>query len=457
MYNAIIAKIKVSEHPNALRLSIGHCLGFTVVVSKDTEDDQLGIFFPSDGVLSEGFCQANHLYPIYDNHGRKIGGGFIDPKNRRVRAQSFRGVKSEGLWVPLSYLFYLKTSVSHFKEGDSFTEVKGVEICKKYINPATLRAIKSQGNQKKANPSRRETPMFPMLADTSQLKYKISEIPAGSKIYISAKAHGTSGRTSYSPLFTENPGLKERLEIFFVELSSSLNVLKAFRESTKNFKKYDYLTGSRRVIKDRNPGESGFYASDKFRYQATDIVKPFLRKGETIFYEIVGYAGDSKIMPDGDNTKVGDKEFVKEFGKTTEWTYGCLPGQFKILVYDWKICNEDGSIQYSYPWSYIQKRCKDSGVLNTVVNLSSYYVLTENPMFARNNYVTREMLQTIVHNMTEDKFDPLGNHLMEGVCLRVENEGSLVGVYKNKAQSFGILEGYISPDTVNIEELESYQ
>ena len=68
-------------------------------------------------------------------------------------------------------------------------------------------------------------------------------------------------------------------------------IKKAWKEATKKADNYTYLTGSRRVIKDVYGGQ-GFYKSDKFRYEASQIVKPFLEKGESIFYEIVGYAGD---------------------------------------------------------------------------------------------------------------------------------------------------------------------
>jgi hypothetical protein len=44
----------------------------------------------------------------------------------------------------------------------------------------------------------------------------------------------------------------------------------------------------------------------------------------------------------GDNKAVGSKDFIKKFGKTTEWTYGCIPGQNEIYIYNWMISNEDG-------------------------------------------------------------------------------------------------------------------
>ena len=210
MYQAIISRIKTAPHTNADRLQKGFCHGFTVVIGLDIEDEQLGVFFPQDGVLDDEFCKANNLYPVFDSEGKRIGGGFIDPKNRRVRGQNFRGVRSEGFWVPISYFSYLGMTESEFKEGEVFTSLKGKEICAKYINEATQRAIsKQKGTKKKA--TLREIPMLPMVEDTKQFRYYNKSIPLGARVWVTSKCHGTSGRTSYAIL----PYTETRLSRFF--------------------------------------------------------------------------------------------------------------------------------------------------------------------------------------------------------------------------------------------------
>lgn len=188
MYSAIISKITVSAHPNADRLAVGRCLGFKVVVSLGTQDEQLGIFFPCDGQLSDAYCVANNLYPVLDEAGNRIGGGFISPKSPRVRAQRFRGVDSEGLWMPLNSLSTFG-DVTSLKEGDTLTNFNGSEICSKWLNAATLKAIGQRGKQEKA--SRKETRWLKMHPDTAQLKYKLDSIPVGSSVVITEKLHGT--------------------------------------------------------------------------------------------------------------------------------------------------------------------------------------------------------------------------------------------------------------------------
>ncbi len=440
MYNALVTKIKTQPHPNADRLQIGMCHGFQVVVGLDTQDDQLGVFFPCDGQLSDEFCKQNHLYPEYNSLGERVGGGFIDPKNRRVRAQNFRKVKSEGFWVPLSYFEYTGYDL---KEGDMFTKLGKHEVCNKFINPATLRALKNaKGGSTKVNV--KETPMFPMHLDTKQLRYYIDSLPKDSTIYITEKLHGTSGRTGYSP----KPKLKPTLVQKFKE-----NILSFF--GIEEAPKYEILTGSRRVIKTVVPGQSGYYNSDSFRYEISERLKPFLRKGESIYYEIVGYVGDSPIMPEVDNSTVG-KDFVKKFGKKTAWTYGNVPGQYEIYVYNWMISTEDGH-HYSYPWDYIVKRCEECG-LNTAPLLDRRK-LVQDSSFGPEYLIDKEDLAARVDELTQDQFSTLHPHLAEGVCLRVEKDGQMVNIYKNKARSFGILEGYLKQDEayVDTEEVESYQ
>lgn len=189
MYSAIIGTITVKEHPNADRLALGEISGFQVVVSKDTVDGQIGIFFPSDGCLSDAYCSANSLWPIFEE-GVRVGGGFIDPKNNRVRAQNFRGEISEGLFMPLTSLKGLISdkAIESLTLGTTFTELDGIKICGKWINPQTRKYMQGL-NKVKTN--RKETPWLTMWQDTAQLKYKISDLKTGDKIILTEKIHGT--------------------------------------------------------------------------------------------------------------------------------------------------------------------------------------------------------------------------------------------------------------------------
>ena len=117
MYNAYITRIKnLHKHPNADRLQIGECFGNAVIVSMEYEDNQLGVYFPSDGQLSVEFADANNLLRKKDENGNNIG-GYMDPDKRNVTAIKLRGEKSDGLFLPLKSLESFG-DITALREGD---------------------------------------------------------------------------------------------------------------------------------------------------------------------------------------------------------------------------------------------------------------------------------------------------------------------------------------------------
>ncbi len=136
MYQAIIARVKTKPHPNADRIQLGDVLGNQVVVGLATQDGELGIYFPSDGLLSHEYCLANNLY---NKSARTALGlpegptGFFD-LNRRIRTQGFRGEKSDGLWMPLSSLSEFDT-LENLTEGVMLSVASsGHQFCEKWYS-----------------------------------------------------------------------------------------------------------------------------------------------------------------------------------------------------------------------------------------------------------------------------------------------------------------------------------
>lgn len=184
---AIITRVKVRPHPNADKLQLAIAAGMQVVVGLDTKDGELGVFFDSNLALSPEFCKENDLYPRFDESGKKVGGGFFDPKNSRVRAQSFRGEKSYGYWCPISYLAFTGYDISTLNEGDQFDTLNDIPICHKYIVPVKGG---SQGQNKAKKATLRETAMMLMHYDTEQYKYQKDRIKIGDLLTITLKLHG---------------------------------------------------------------------------------------------------------------------------------------------------------------------------------------------------------------------------------------------------------------------------
>ena len=306
MYYAYITRLKnVRPHSNADRLKLGDCFGNTVVVSLEYEDNQLGIYFPSDGQLSIEFADANNLVRKKDENGNNIG-GYMDPDKRNVTAIKLRGEKSDGLFLPLSSLESFG-DITQLKDGDRIDVFNGHEICKKYI-PKKQHKV---GGYKEGNKTRKHVapiaPLFTEHVDTEQLAYNLGAFQYGDIVEITLKMHGTSQRTGYLPVLK---GYKRTIWD------------KLFRREGKPIYDWGYVTGTRRVVLKNY--EAGYYGSDSFREPHAKFFEGKLNKGETVYYEVVGFTDDGKpIMSSCENKKTQDKEFIKQYGETTVFSYGC--------------------------------------------------------------------------------------------------------------------------------------
>ena len=95
-YSAIITPLKnVRAHSNADRLLLATVVGEQVIVGLDSKDGDIGVFFPIDGQLTPDFLKAMNLYRKNEMNSDPNETGMFD-ENGRVRAQVFRGEKSEG-------------------------------------------------------------------------------------------------------------------------------------------------------------------------------------------------------------------------------------------------------------------------------------------------------------------------------------------------------------------------
>ena len=458
MYNAYVTTIKnVRKHPNADRLQLGECFGNTVCVNLNYTDGQIGVYFPTDGQLSVEFAEANNLLRKKDADGNNIG-GYMDPNKRNVTSIRLRGEKSDGLFLPLSCLDTFGDT-STLKVGDTINVFNGHEICTKYI-PRRNHSNRSEGNRtrkKKVDVA----PLFMEHADTEQLAYNLSAFKPGDKIEITLKMHGTSQRTGYLPVFKK---YKRTL------LDRILR-----REGTPVYD-WGYVSGTRRTVLENYEG--GYYGSNEFREQHSKFFEGKLWKGEEVFYEVVGFThAGTPIMATANNKKINDKEFVKLYGETPPFSYGCEPSpkifigyndstygyqnepvtvnipQSDIYVYRMTITNEDGNI-VEYTPDFMRYRCEQMGVKTVPV-----FWKGEVPIIENDEALPDDMKITVgdwVKDLAEvyyDGPDPVGKtHVREGVVVRILNRPKFAA-YKHKNFSFKVLEGIIK-DTADAPDME---
>ena len=199
-------------------------------------------------------------------------------------------------------------------------------------------------------------PLFTEHADTEQLAYNLGAFKPGDEIEITLKMHGTSQRTGYLPVFK---GYKRTFKDWLL------------RRNGKPIYDWGYVSGTRRTVLDNYDG--GYYGSNEFREQHSKTFEGKLWKGETVYYEVVGFTHTgAPIMAEGNNEKLG-KDFVKQYGKTTVFSYGCdsvggidhdgVPygPESDIYVYRMTMTNEDGAV-VEYTPDFMRYRCEQMGV-----------------------------------------------------------------------------------------------
>jgi hypothetical protein len=457
-YEVYVTKVKnIRPAENADRLNLCEVFGNTTVIDKTVNENDLYLYFPVDGQISVEYGEANNLFRKKDDAGNNIG-GFIDPEKRRITALRLRGNRSDGLVMPLKSLETFG-DISTLKEGDRVATFNGHEIACKYVavrQAAQHDNVNGNRTRKKVMPI---APLFTEHADTEQLAYHLSAFKAGDEVEISLKMHGTSQRTAYVPVFK---GFKRTLWDKICR-----------REGTPIYE-WGYVSGTRRVVLEDYEG--GFYGSNEFRERHSKKFEGKLHKGETVYYEVVGFTSTgAPIMGDADNKKLNDKEFVKQYGPVTTFSYGCEPDggeeadyhrencgapylikgpQSEIYVYRMTMTNEDGDV-VEYTPDFMRYRCEQMDVKCVPVFWKGIIPEHEDVIYVDENENDKcdegevKMVKPInagewIQKKAEEFYDgpdPVGKtHVREGVVVRITNRPKFTA-YKHKNFSFKVLSG----------------
>ena len=469
-YKAYVTYVKnIRPAENADRLNACEVFGNTTIIDKTITEDTLILYLPSDGQISVEFGEKNNLFRRKDENGNNVG-GFVDPDKRNIAAIRLRGNRSDGLVLPISCLNYC------FSHGDASIEfhagdvidglVNGHEIARKYIPKTNHKNHVSGAHNKVKKKKVVIAPLFKEHKDTEQLAYNLNDFKEGDQIEITLKMHGTSGRTAYLPC------LKGYKRTWKDKLLG--------REGTPVYE-YDYVSGTRRVVLERY--DAGFYGSDAFRKIHAEKFKGKLHKGETVYYEIVGFTDAGvPIMSTADNRKLNDKEFIKKYGKETVFSYGCDPDgckdgelmkfatnaagdklmsftqlpQSDIYVYRMTMTNEDGDV-VEYSPEFMRYRCEQMGVKTVPVMWQGFIPVIENDEALPEEHA--ETPGSFIKNIAEkyyDGADPIGKtHIREGVVVRIVNRPTFTA-YKHKNFNFKVLENIIkvNADAPDMEEAQ---
>lgn len=426
-YKAIVAKVtETFAIQGADKIQVAKVLGETVIVGKDIEVGYVGILFLPGTQLSEDYCHHNNLYRDKNKNLNGERAGFFED-SRRVRAQPFMKIKSDGYFAPLESITYTGFDPSNLKAGDAFEALGEVKVCSKYVNE---RALKEMRVLKQKPPKRKQAPFFKEHVDTEQFKHNLHKLNKGDLISIQSKRHGTSQRVGYMKITVALPKWKQWVNKVYPVFPTE---------------KYDYLVGTRRVLLD-TPEKEGFHGSEGYRFEVANKIFPYLSKGMQVYLEVVGWANGKPIMPPHNIKDLKDKAYSAKYGDQIIYKYGALEGTCKFHIYRVTLTTEDGAT-VDYTQQQLVQWCKDRG-------FDPAFDIVEPFVYDGDQSALVELVDKLTERpevLTEDYHD--SSHISEGVIVRADRNTLTPLFLKSKSYTFKVLEGIISEKEVDIEDI----
>ena len=410
-YAAVVVEIKtIIPLENCDNVQGTMIMGQQVIIGKDINVGQIGIYFPLECQLSKEYLSANNLYrdvTLNANQDRK--GGYFD-LNGRVRCQKFLKIhKSEGLFMPIDSIEFTGVNASDLKLGDEFDELNDIEICAKYVvknsrTPGTPGSKKGKSDKK--HQSKILENQFRFHDDTSMLYKNLHKIHPNDLISITYKIHGTSFISSKLLCKRKLTLIEKTLKKLGVKIVDT---------------KYDYIYASRKVIKNNelNPSPNHFYNEDIWGIAHNEI-KDFLQDGMTIYGEIAGF------LPNG-------SEIQKKYD------YGCnkSENEHKIFIYRVTYTNESGKV-FEFSAKQVQDWCTKNG-LNPVPQLFYGYASEFSDERLNEENWENIFLENIKSKYNDKDCFICKNKVPEEGCV-IRLEGLEFEAYKQKSERFYELE-----------------
>ena len=345
-----IDSFRKHNDPEVQKLKCCTVDGFNIITGIDSEPG-LYVYFPVLSQINNDFLSYANLYRHKElNKDPEQSGMFGD--NGRVKAIKLRGEISEGFILPITVFENYIVSVTnqelkYVEEGTEFDAIEheGKEfwVSKKYIAERQYSQSLSSSQTKPRHKilkrlDRIREDQFRFHYTTSLIKKCPYVINPNSLIQMSYKIHGTSGISAYV-LCHQPLTWKQKIAKWLTK---------------ESFDKYDYIYSSRTVIKNKfyNPQVGSGYYSEDIWAEADKIIRPCLTKGQTAYYEIVGFLPNGKYIQPG-------------------YDYGCIPPKpgetftherhFKVRIYRVTMTNVDGKV-VEYTPLQVQQWCNKVGL-----------------------------------------------------------------------------------------------
>lgn len=312
--------------------------GYTALVPRTTQVGDILVIFPAEAQLSHEFASANNLYRHSENNADPEAVGYLED-NRRVRAIKLRGHRSSALALSLGSIMTMPhpkgggwLMEQHVYDSDDlvgtqFDTINGVEISRKY--ELSVKANSTAGKSQQEKMWRRVDDKFlPEHIETDNWMRNEFKVPEDAWITVSQKIHGTSWRGGQVIVKRHLTWLERLAKRFGVKVPET---------------EYDYVFGSRKVIKDpHNERQQHHYGSDLWT-EFGRTIEHLLPKGVVVYGELVGYT------PEGAPIQTG-------------YTYDVTEDEgMRLYVYRVVVVTEDG-VSYDLPRAGVEQFCLERGL-----------------------------------------------------------------------------------------------
>lgn len=382
--------------------------GFHAIVGKDTQVGDVGIFFPAEVQLSDEYCYHNNMYRHADKNADESKRGYLED-NRRVKAIKFRGNVSNCLFMPLSSLAFAGIDTSLLEVGDEFDVLNGIEICRKY---EVARKISNKGataQEKKFN--RVDSKHMPEHYSSDNFFKWVETLDKEKNVIITQKLHGTSVRIGHTIVKRKLSLFEKFLGLFGVQIQPTT---------------YDYVYGSRKVIKDiNNPHQNHFYDIDIWTQEGRKL-EGVLPENYLVYAELIGWTPE-----------------LKEIQKN--YTYSVPQGSAELYIYRIAIVNSQGVLT-DLSWDQVKEFCNANGLKCVPELWRGKLADFKIEDFMDKRFFEEGHKQCLYLGENKDIVD-------EGVCVRFD--GLMPRIYKAKSPKF--LEHETALLDTGEEDLESSQ
>lgn len=423
-------KIKIPLLDNLVEVNFQ---GNSCLVGKDSNEEELYLFFPAECKISSEFLRANNLYRHKELNQDQTKQGFFEDSGR-VKALKFKGIISTGFIIPLYSLpvgkdKYINMSAeqvfSILKVGDEFNSINDFKICEKYVKPSDKKVGMSNPRTKVLD-NIVDSRMAPEHPDTSHLMKNIHKLNLNDYIAVSYKLHGTSARY-YNTLVKRKLTWKDKLGKFFG--------IKVVEEQ------YDYISASRKVVKsvgfEALPDKNHFFTSgDLWSEVGKEYFDGKLNQGEAVYCEIIG------------------KTYT---GETIQHGYSYGFEKPKVYIYRISNINSQG-IEIDLSYQQMKERSIQLGIdtcpeyfYGTLEN----FLLKFGAIVQDSNNLESHISNIFYTNLLEHPSILDSLVIEEGFCIRKDTYGK-PEIFKVKSKKFLAFEsGNLDKEVIDVEQEES--